>query len=207
MVQARPGAHPTLLPGPTEAWVSGFSWGGSDLTGAREAQERGRWSPTESSSASVSPVAKVSKFTLSSELEGRDYPKERERERERTSGGLGRPPDWESRVAVSVESVPMHSPRTPPEASARPPQGRRAESWSPRAESPHTLAKPLASAPPTLGCSSSVGCLPEASARFPARRRNLSGEPRTGQDSPEPSGSGGPGAPPHQPTDRGPPST
>ncbi|KAM7099304.1 transcription factor HIVEP3 isoform 1-T2 [Molossus nigricans] len=205
MVQARPGAHPTLLPGPAEAWVSGFSWGGSDLTGAREAQERGRWSPTESSSASVSPVAKVSKFTLSSELEGRDYPKERGRER--TSGGLGRPPDWESRGAASAESVPMHSPRPPPEASPRPPQGRQAESWSPRVESPHTLAKPPASAPPTLGSSSSVGCLAEASTRFPARRRNLSGEPRTGQDSPEPSGSGGPGAPPHQPTDRGPPST
>nr|KAF6378321.1 HIVEP zinc finger 3 [Myotis myotis] len=203
MVQARPGAHPTLLPGPTKAWVSGFSWGGSDLTGAREAQERGRWSPTESSSASVSPVAKVSKFTLSSELEGRDCPKETER----TSGGLCRPPDWESRVAVSAESAPMHSPHTPPEASPRPPQGRRAESWSPRVESPHTLANPPASAPSPLDCSGSVGSLVEASTRFPARRRNLSGEPRTRQDSPEPSGRGGPGAPPHQPADRGPPST
>ncbi|XP_023488060.2 transcription factor HIVEP3 isoform X1 [Equus caballus] len=204
MVQARPGAHPTLLPGPTMAWVSGFSGGGSDLTGAREAQERGRWSPTESSSASVSPVAKVSKFTLSSELEGRDYPKERER----TSGGLGRPPDWEPRVAkVPAEPAPTHCPRTPPEASPRPPHGHRAEPRSPRLESPRTLANPAASAAPPLDRSSSVGCLAEASARFPARRRNLSGEPRTSQGSPEPSGSGGPGAPPHQPEDRGPPGT
>lgn len=204
MVQARPGAHPTLLPGPTAAWVSGFSGGGSDLTGAREAQERGRWSPTESSSASVSPVAKVSKFTLSSELEGRDYPKERER----TSGGLGRPPDWEPRVAeVPAEPVPTHSPCTPHEASPRLPQGHRPESWSPRLESPHTLANPVASTASPLDRSSSVGCLAEASARFPARRRNLSGEPRTSQGSPEPSGSGGPGALAHQPKDRGPPST
>ncbi|GAB5574939.1 transcription factor HIVEP3 isoform X1 [Prionailurus iriomotensis] len=204
MVQARPGAHPTLLPGPTATWVSGFSGGGSDLTGAREAQERGRWSPTESSSASVSPVAKVSKFTLSSELEGRDYPKERER----TSGGLGRPPDWEPRVAeVPAEPVPTHSPRTPPEASPRLSHGRRPESWSPRLESPRTPANPAASAASPLDRSSSVGCLAEASAHFPARRRNLSGEPRTSQGSPEPSGSGGPGAPPHQPKDRGPPST
>ncbi|XP_014652857.1 PREDICTED: transcription factor HIVEP3 isoform X1 [Ceratotherium simum simum] len=197
MVQARPGPHPALLPGPTAPWVSGFLGGGSDLTGAREAQEQGRWSPTESSSASVSPVAKVCKFTLSSELEGRGYPKERER----TSGGLGRPPDWEPCVAkVPPEPVPTHSPRTPPEASPQPPQGH-------RAESPRTLVDPAASTPPPLDRSSSVGCLAEASACFPARRRNLSGEPRTSQGSPEPSGSGGPGAPPHQPKDRAPPST
>ncbi|XP_036689677.1 transcription factor HIVEP3 [Balaenoptera musculus] len=204
MVQARPGAHPTLLPGPSTAWVSGFSGGGSDLTGAREAQERARWSPTESSSASVSPVAKVSKFTLSSELEARDYPKERGR----TSRGLGRPPDWEPHAAeVPAEPVPTHSPRTPPEASPRPPQGRRAGSRSPRLESPRALANPSASATPPLDRSSSVGCLAEASTHFPARRRNLSGEPRTSQGSPEPSGSGGPGAPPHPPEDRGPRST
>lgn len=201
MVQARPGAHPTLLPGPTAAWISGFSGGGSDLTGAREAQERGRWSPTESSSASVSPVAKVSKFTLSLELEDRDYPEERER----TSGGLGRPPDWEPHVAkVSTEPVPRRSPHTPPKAVPRPPQDRRADSWSPHLESPRTSAHPVASAAPPLDRSSSVGCLVEASTHFPARRRNLSGEPRTSQGSPEPSGSGRPGAPPHQPEDRGP---
>ncbi|XP_008581258.1 PREDICTED: LOW QUALITY PROTEIN: transcription factor HIVEP3 [Galeopterus variegatus] len=205
MVQARPGAHPTLLPGPTSAWVSGFSGGGSDLTGAREAQERGRWSPTESSSASVSPVAKVSKFTLSSELEGRDYPKERER----TGGGLGRPPEWEPCGAeVPAESAPMHSPCTPSEALPRPPQGHQpAQSWSSHLELPHMLANPEASATPPLDRSSSVGCLAEASTRFPVRRRNLSGEPRTRQGSPEPSGSGEPRAPPHQPKDRGPPST
>ncbi|XP_049734915.1 transcription factor HIVEP3 isoform X1 [Elephas maximus indicus] len=199
MVQARPGAHPTLLPGPTGAWVSGFSGGGSDLTGAREAQERGRWSPTESSSASVSPVAKVSKFTLSSELEGRDYPKEQER----TSGGLGRPPDWEP-----PEPTPTDSSCTPQEALPWPPQGHRAEqTWSPCLESPRTFANPKTSAAPALDRSSSTGCLAEASTRFPARRRNLSGEPRTSQGSPEPSGSGARRAPPEQPEDRGTPST
>ncbi|XP_064349749.1 transcription factor HIVEP3 isoform X1 [Camelus dromedarius] len=202
MVQARPGAHPTLLPGPRATWVSGFSGGGSDLTGAREAQERGRWSPTESSSASVSPVAKVSKFTLSSELEAGDYPKERGR----TSGGLGRPPDREPHVA-KVPAEPTPSPRTPHEASPRPPQGRKAEALSPRLESPLAPAHPTAPATPPLDRSSSVGCLAEASARFPARRRNLSGEPRTIQGSPEPSGSGGPRASPHQPEDQGPRST
>nr|XP_051712596.1 transcription factor HIVEP3 [Oryctolagus cuniculus]XP_051712597.1 transcription factor HIVEP3 [Oryctolagus cuniculus]XP_051712598.1 transcription factor HIVEP3 [Oryctolagus cuniculus]XP_051712599.1 transcription factor HIVEP3 [Oryctolagus cuniculus]XP_051712600.1 transcription factor HIVEP3 [Oryctolagus cuniculus]XP_051712601.1 transcription factor HIVEP3 [Oryctolagus cuniculus]XP_051712602.1 transcription factor HIVEP3 [Oryctolagus cuniculus] len=199
MVQARPG--------PTVAWVSGFSGGGSDLTGAREAQERSRWSPTESSPASVSPVAKVSKFTLSSELEGREDP--RERERERTGGGLGRPPDWEPQGAEAPpEPTPRHSSHTPPEASSRPPQGHWAVlSRSPRLESPRAPAKPEDPATPPLDRSSSVGCLAEASARFPARRRrNLSGEPRTRQGSPEPSGSGEPRAPPPQPEDRGPPS-
>nr|XP_031539477.1 transcription factor HIVEP3 [Vicugna pacos] len=201
MVQARPGAHSTLLPGPRATWVSGFSGGGSDLTGAREAQERGRWSPTESSSASVSPVAKVSKFTLSSELEAGDYPKERGR----TSGGLGRPPDGEPHVA-KVPAEPTPSPRTPHEASPWPPQGRKAEARNPRLESPRAPAHPTPATPP-LDRSSSVGCLAEASARFPARRRNLSGEPRTSQGSPEPSGSEGPRAPPHQPEDQGPRST
>ncbi|XP_059741168.1 transcription factor HIVEP3 isoform X2 [Bos taurus] len=204
MVQARPGAHPILLPGPSAAWVSGFSGGGSDLTGSREAQERGRWSPTESSSASVSPVAKVSKFTLSSELEARDYPTERGR----TRGGLGRPPDWEPRAAqVPTEPTPTHSPRTPPETSPRAPPGHRAESRSPHLESPRVPANPAASATPPLDRSSSVGCLAETAARFPARRRNLSGEPRTSQGSPQPSGSGGSGTPPHQPEERGPRST
>ncbi|XP_047397172.1 transcription factor HIVEP3 [Sciurus carolinensis] len=200
MVQARPGAHPTLLPGPSTAWVSGFSGGGSDLTGAREAQERGRWSPTGTSSASVSPVAKVSKFTLSSELEGRDYPKEGER----TGRGPGRPPDWEPHGAkVPVEPTATHSPCTP-----RPPQGQQvAQSWSPHLESPCTLANPEASAAPPLDRSSSMGCLAEVSARFPARRRNLSGEPRTRQGSPKPSGSGEPRASPPQPKDRAPPSS
>uniref|UniRef100_A0A286XD60 Transcription factor HIVEP3 n=1 Tax=Cavia porcellus TaxID=10141 RepID=A0A286XD60_CAVPO len=183
MVQARPGAQPTLLPGSSAAWVSGFSGGGSDLTGAREAQERGRWSPTESSSASVSPVAKVSKFTLSSELE------------ERTGGGLGRPPDWEP-----IESAPTHG-----SCSPRPPQGHQAtQSWSSHLESSHKLANTEASATPALDRSSSMGCLAEAAARFPARRRNLSGEPRTRQGSPEPSGSGEPRASPPQPKDRDP---
>ncbi|XDC69015.1 hypothetical protein R6Z07F_000188 [Ovis aries] len=204
MVQARPGAHPILLPGPSTAWVSGFSGGGSDLTGSREAQERGRWSPSESSSASVSPVAKVSKFTLSSELEPRDYPMERGR----TRGGLGRPPDWEPCVAqLPTEPALTHSPCTPPETSPRVPPGHRAESWSPRLESPRLPANPAASTTPPLDRSSSMGCLAETAARFPARRRNLSGEPRTSQGSPQPSGSGGPGAPPHQPEDQGPRST
>ncbi|XP_073936537.1 transcription factor HIVEP3 isoform X2 [Castor canadensis] len=200
MVQTRPGAHPTLLPGPSASWISGFSGGGSDLTGAREAQERGRWSPTESSSASVSPVAKVSKFTLSSELEGRNDPKEKER----TGRGPGRPPDWEPhRAKVPMEPTPAHSPCT-----SQLPQGHQvAQSWSPRLESSHTLANPEASASPPLDRSNSMGCLADASTRFPARRRNLSGEPRTRQSSPEPSGSGEPRVPPPPPKDRGPPST
>ncbi|XP_004591741.2 transcription factor HIVEP3 isoform X1 [Ochotona princeps] len=202
MVQARPGAHPTLLPGSIPvAWVSGFSGGGSDLTGAREAQEQSRWSPTESSSASVSPVAKVSKFTLSSKLEGRHYP--RERERERTGGGLGRPPDWELQGAKAPpEPAHRHSPCVPSEASPR-----AALSQSPHGESLCTPTRPEAPAMPPLDRSSSVGCLAEASTQFHSRRRrNLSGEPRTRQGSPDPSGSKEPQAPPPQPEDRGPPS-
>ncbi|XP_017654237.1 transcription factor HIVEP3 isoform X2 [Nannospalax galili] len=193
MVQARPAAHPTLLPGPCATWVSGFSGGGSDLTGAREAQERSCWSPTESSSASVSPVAKVSKFTLSSELE-----------EDRTGRGPGRPPDWEpQRAEAPAEPTATHSPYTP-----RLSRGHQVTpSWSPCLESPHTLANRKASTSPPLDRSSSVDCLAEASTCFPARRRNLSGEPRTQQGSPEPSGSGEPRTPLALPKDSDPPST
>ncbi|KAH0502005.1 Transcription factor HIVEP3 [Microtus ochrogaster] len=194
MVQARPGAHPTLLPAACVAWVtSGFSGGGSDLTGAREAQERSRWSPTESASASVSPVANVSKFTLSSELE-----------EERTSRGPGRPPDWApQRAEAPAEPMGTHSPCSP-----QLPQGHQGtSSWGAPLESPHTLANRKASSFPPLDRSSSVDCLAEASTHFPARSRNLSGEPRTRQGSPEPLGSGEPRTPQFLPKDRGPPST
>lgn len=171
MVQARPGAHPTLLPGPCAAWVSGFSGGGSDLTGAREAQERSRWSPTESPSASVSPVAKVSKFTLSSELE-----------EERTGRGPGRPPDWEPhRAAAPAEPMGTHSPCSP----QLPQSHQVAPSWRGLLESPHTLANLKASSFPPLDRSSSMDCLAETSTYSPPRSRNLSGEPRTRQGSPE----------------------
>ncbi|XP_015861303.3 transcription factor HIVEP3 isoform X2 [Peromyscus maniculatus bairdii] len=193
MVQARPGAHPTLLPGACAAWVSGFSGGGSDLTGAREAQERSRWSPTESPSASVSPVAKVSKFTLSSELE-----------EERTGRGPGRPPDWEPRRAEApAEPMGTHSPCSP-----QLPQGHQvAPSWSTLLELPHPLASRKASNFPPLDRSSSMECLAGASTHFPARSRNLSGEPRTRQGSPELLGSREPRTPLLLPKDSGPPST
>ncbi|XP_055466764.1 transcription factor HIVEP3 isoform X1 [Psammomys obesus] len=194
MVQARPGAHSTLLPGPCAAWVSGFSGGGSDLTGAREAQERSRWSPTGSPSASVSPVAKVSKFTLSSELE-----------EERTGRGPGRPPDWETQRAKGpAEPMGVHSPYSP-----QPPRGRQVTpSWSATLlESPHTLANLKASSFPPLDRSSSMDCLAEASTRFSARSRNLSGEPRTRQGSPELLGSKELRTPLFRPKDSGPPST
>lgn len=192
MVQARPGAHPTLLSGPCPAWVSGFSGGGSDLTGAREAQERSRWSPTESPSASVSPVAKVSKFTLSSELE-----------EERTSRGPGRPPAWEShRAEAPAEPMGAHSPCPP-----RLPQGHPvAPSWRGLLESPHALANLKASSFPPLDRSSSMDCLAETSTCFPPRSRNLSGEPRTCRDSPELLGRGELRTPLFLPKDSGPPS-
>ncbi|XP_051044617.1 transcription factor HIVEP3 isoform X2 [Phodopus roborovskii] len=193
MVQTRPGAHPTLLPGACAAWVSGFSGCGSDLTGAREAQEHSRWGTTESTSASVSPVAKVSKFTLSSELE-----------EERTGRGPGRPPDWEpQRAKAPAEPLGTHSPCSP-----QLPRGHQvAPSWSALLESPHTLANRKASSFPPMDRSSSMDCLAEASMHFPARSRNLSGEPRTCQGSPELLHSGEPRTPLFLPKDSGPPST
>ncbi|GAB1288852.1 Transcription factor HIVEP3 [Apodemus speciosus] len=192
MVQARPGAHPTLLPGPCTAWVSGFSGGGSDLTGAREAQERSRWSPTGSSSASVSPVAKVSKFTLSSELE-----------EERTCRGPGRPPDWEPhRAEAPAGPMGTYSPCSP-----QLPQGLRvAPTWRGLLGSPHTLASLKASNFPPLDRSSSTDCLAETSTSSPPRSRNLSGEPRTRQGSPELLGGGELRTPLFLRKDSGPPS-
>nr|XP_034359761.1 transcription factor HIVEP3 isoform X2 [Arvicanthis niloticus] len=192
MVQARPGAHPTLLPGPCAAWVSGFSGGGSDLTGSREAQERSRWSPTESPSASVSPVAKVSKFTLSSELE-----------EERTGRGPGRPPDWEPhRAEAPAEPMGTHSPCSP----QLPQSHQVAPSWRGLLESPHTLANLKASSFPPLDRSSSMDCLAETSTYSPPRSRNLSGEPRTRQGSPELLGRGELRTPLFLPKDSGSPS-
>lgn len=193
MVQARPGVHSTLLPGPCAAWVSSFSGGGSDLTGAREAQERSRWSPTESPSASVSPVAKVSKFTLASELE-----------EERTSRDPGRPPDWDpQRAEAPAEPMGTHNPCSP-----QLPQGHQvAPSWSTLLESPHTLANLKASSFLPLDRSSSTDCLAEASTHFPAQSRNLSGEPRTHQGSSELLHSGELRTSPFLPKDGDPPST
>ncbi|KAL6042711.1 hypothetical protein STEG23_024383 [Scotinomys teguina] len=193
MVQARPGAHPTLLPGACASWVSDFSGGGSDLTGAREAQERSCWSPTESPSASVSPVAKVSKFTLSSELQ-----------EERTGRGPGRPPDWEpQRTEAPAEPMGTHSPCSP----QLPQDHQVAPSRRALLELPHALASRKASSFPPLDRSSSMDCLAEASTHFPARSRNLSGEPRTRQVSPKLLGSGEHRTPLLLPKDSGPPNT
>ncbi|KAM9039782.1 LOW QUALITY PROTEIN: transcription factor HIVEP3 [Sarcophilus harrisii] len=180
MVQARPSTHPTLMPGAGAPWATCFFGGGSDLTDSRQAQERSREGPPETSSASVSPVAKVSKFTLSSELESSSY----SIERARTSEGQV-VPDWEQpRIGgMSSETKAPAPPDSPSPSSEQPP--RQAKRPSPKAarsspctdsETPRTFPSVFPSQP--LDRSSSTGCLMEPARCLATRRRNLSGELR-----------------------------
>ncbi|XP_007492984.2 transcription factor HIVEP3 [Monodelphis domestica] len=208
MVQARPSSHPTLMPGAGGPWSSCFFGGGSDLTDSRQAQERSREGPPETSSASVSPVAKVSKFTLSSELESSSY----SLERMRTSEGQG-VPRWERPRpggASSETKAPALTDSPGSEPAPRPSPGRPGQAKRPSpctdSETPRTF--PSAFPSQTLDRSSSTGCLMEP-ARCPGpRRRNLSGElrpsagPRRRLGSP-PLESEGPGPTPGRPEDGG----
>ncbi|XP_044524699.1 transcription factor HIVEP3 [Gracilinanus agilis] len=206
MVQARPSTHPTLMPGAGVPWSTCFFGGGSDLTNSRQAQERSREGPPETSSASVSPVAKVSKFTLSSELESSSY----SLERMRTSEGQVVPPWEEPRIggASSETQAPALTDSPGSEPSPRPAKrpSPKAARGSPCTDSETPRTFPSAIPCQTLDRSSSTGCLMEP-ARCPVpRRRNLSGElrpsaglrPRLGSP---PLESEGPGPTPRRPED------
>lgn len=124
----------------------------------------------------------------------------------RTRGGLGRPPDWEPCVAqLPTEPALTHSPCHPTGDLTPGTPGHRAESWSPRLESPRL--RPTLQPPPPHRWTAAVpwAAWPRLLLASPARRRNLSGEPRTSQGSPAlgsggrapPTPARGPGAPEH----------
>ncbi|XP_009952841.1 PREDICTED: transcription factor HIVEP3-like, partial [Leptosomus discolor] len=82
MVQARPSTHPSLVPSSVVSLQAGyFASGGSSFAEFSRAPKRDEEPqvPREPSSASVSPVAKVSKYTLSPELTSSGYLEEKMR--------------------------------------------------------------------------------------------------------------------------------
>lgn len=199
MVQARPSTHPSLVPSSVVSLQAGyFASGGSSFTEFSRAPKRDEEPqvPREPSSASVSPVAKVSKYTLSPELASSGCLEEKMR----TSELQQKTDQEEYRVKMFAESSHAEqagcsaspaSPSTTDEHSPKPstsgeeplkkPGKKQSGSSSTSFESSCTFISDLPSQP--LDRSSSTGCLSEPSSShshaqpFSVRRRNLSGEP------------------------------
>lgn len=199
MVQARPSTHPSLVPSSVVSLQVGyFASGGSSFTEFSRAPKRDEEPqvPREPSSASVSPVAKVSKYTLSPELASSGCLEEKMR----TSELQQKTDQEEYRVKMFAESSHAEqagcsaspaSPSTTDEHSPKPstsgeeplkkPGKKQSGSSSTSFESSCTFISDLPSQP--LDRSSSTGCLSEPSSShshaqpFSVRRRNLSGEP------------------------------
>ncbi|XP_010285724.1 PREDICTED: transcription factor HIVEP3-like, partial [Phaethon lepturus] len=199
MVQARPSTHPSLVPSSVVSLQAGhFASGSSGFAEFSRAPERDEEPQVlrEPSSASVSPVAKVSKYTLSPELTSSGYLEEKMR----TSELQQKTDQEEYRVKMFAESshaeqagcsAPPASPSTTDEHSPKPltsgeeplkkPGKKQSGSSSTSFESSCTFISDLPSQP--LDRSSSTGCLsePPSSHSHPqplsVRRRNLSGEP------------------------------
>ncbi|XP_055655352.1 transcription factor HIVEP3 isoform X1 [Falco peregrinus] len=199
MVQARPSSHPSLVPSSVVSLQAGyFASGGSSFAefswGPR--RDKGSQVPQELSSASVSPVAKVSKYTLSPELTSGGYLEEKTR----TSELQQKTDQEEYRVKKFAESSHAEqagcsaspaSPSTSDEHSPKPLTSgeeplkktgkKQSGSSSTSFESSCTFISDLPSQP--LDRSSSTGSLSEPSPShshsepFSGRRRNLSGEP------------------------------
>ncbi|XP_054026323.1 transcription factor HIVEP3 isoform X1 [Dryobates pubescens] len=195
MVQARP----SLVSSSVVSLPAGsFASEGSGVTELRWAASRDEvpQAPREPSSASVSPVAKVSKYTLSPERTGGGYLEENTR----TSELQQTPEQEEHRVKTLAEpsgaeragcSASPASPSTPHEHSPKPSTSgeepsiqtgkKQSGSSSTSLESSCTFISDLP--PQPLDRSSSTGCLSEPSPSHPhaqpfsVRRRNLSGEP------------------------------
>ncbi|KYO48134.1 transcription factor HIVEP3 [Alligator mississippiensis] len=83
MVQARPSTHSSLVPNSVVSLQAGYfapgGNGSSSFTEFSQAQERGKEPqiPQESSPTSVSPAAKISKYTLSPEVKSSGYSEEK----------------------------------------------------------------------------------------------------------------------------------
>lgn len=199
MVQARPSTHPSLVPSSVVSLQAGYF--ASDSSGFTEFSRTPKRDeeppvPREPSSVSVSPVAQVSKYTLSPELTSSGHLEEKMR----TSELQQKTDQEEHRVKMFAESsragqaggsVAPASPSTTDEHSPKPSTSgeepskkmgkKQSGSSSTSFESSCTFISDLPSQP--LDRSSSTGCLSEPSSNlshaqpFSARRRNLSGEP------------------------------
>ncbi|XP_030320306.1 transcription factor HIVEP3 [Calypte anna] len=200
MVQARPSTHPSLVPSSvvslqTEFFASGGS-GFVELSRAPERDEEPQV-PPEPSSASVSPVAKVSKYTLSPELPSSAHLEDKTRTSELQQKAdqeeyrvklVAEPSCGEQEGCSASPASPSTTQERSPEPSARSGEEpskkagkKQSGSSSTSSESPCTFISDLPSQPLDRSCS--TGCLSEPSPNLPhsqpipARRRNLSGEP------------------------------
>ncbi|XP_059585631.1 transcription factor HIVEP3 [Alligator mississippiensis] len=202
MVQARPSTHSSLVPNSVVSLQAGYfapgGNGSSSFTEFSQAQERGKEPqiPQESSPTSVSPAAKISKYTLSPEVKSSGYSEEKLR----TSELQQKTEQEEYRVKMYAEpshpeqegcSAPTDSLSTNYEHSPKPSASReeplkktgkkQCGSSSTYFESSCTFISDFPTQ--TLDRSSSTGCLSEPSLshshshQFSVRRRNLSGEP------------------------------
>ncbi|XP_074832713.1 transcription factor HIVEP3 isoform X2 [Carettochelys insculpta] len=200
MVQARPSTHPSLVPKSVMSLQAGCfapsGNGSSSFTKFSPAEERGKEPQVPQESSSVSPAAKVSKYTLSPQLQGSGCLEEKMR----TSEHQQKTEQEEYRVKKYAEpshseqegcSAPTDCPSTNYEHSPKPstsgdeplkkPGKKQCGSSSTYFDSSCTFISDFPAQ--MLDRSSSTGCLSEPSLshshshQFSVRRRNLSGEP------------------------------
>ncbi|XP_041878417.1 transcription factor HIVEP3 isoform X1 [Corvus kubaryi] len=192
MVQARPSTHASLVPGPVLSLQAGhFASAASGLAQPSRAPRRDEepQTPPEPSSASVSPVAKVSKYTLSPEPAGGGFSEEKMRTSELQQEQEEHKPTAEAEPSPAEQTGPSVSPASPsipqepsPEPSAsgddpsKPTGKQQSGSSSTPPEPPCTFISAVPSLEPPPGHPQAQPCS--------LRPRNLSGEP--GASSPHP---------------------
>lgn len=172
MVQARPSSHGSLVPGPVLALQAGPLCPASGLAqpsrAARTDEEP--QSPPEPSSASVSPVAKVSKYALSPEPAGGGLSEEKTRTSELQQQHEELGPAAEAEPSPAEPSVCPGSPSSPSEE--QPNQGT-GQQHSGSSGSPPEPACTLISAPSAApGHPSPAPRGPGASPESPARTQS-----------------------------------
>lgn len=193
MVQARPSSHASLVPGPVLPLQGGHFPAAGGLAQLSRATTRDgeSQSPPEPSSASVSPVAKVSKYTLSPEPAGGGFSEEKMRtselqqEQEEHGPAAEAEPGLAERPRASVSPGSPSTRKEPsvePSASGEEPSKATGKQPSGSSSTPSEPACTFISAVPSLARDSPSEA-PPGHPQAP-RPRNLSGEP--GGSSPQP---------------------
>ncbi|OPJ71827.1 transcription factor HIVEP3 [Patagioenas fasciata monilis] len=188
MVQARPSTHPSLVPGSVVSLQAGyFASGGSSFAEFSRAPQRDEDPPVpqEPSSASVSPVAKVSKYTLSPELTSSGYLEEKTRtselqqktdQEEYRVKMFAEPSRAEQAAPGSPGATHEHSPK--PSTSGEEPSKQTGKKQSGSSSTCLESSCTFISDPPSppLDRSSSTGCLSEPPSGHP-HAQPLAGDP------------------------------
>ncbi|KAJ7419393.1 transcription factor HIVEP3-like [Pitangus sulphuratus] len=195
MVQARPSSHPSLVPGSVVSLQAGcFTPGSGDVAEFGRAP-RGDEEP-QIPAASVSPAAKVSKYTLSPEPSGgyleekmrtNELQQQTEQEEHRVKA-LAEPSPEEQAGPASPSTPHEHCPKPPTSGEEEPPKQmgkKQSGSSSTSVESPCTF---ISDAPP---CDDDCPPEPPPSHPLSLRTGSLSGQPgrpggTSSQSSPHP---------------------